>query len=81
MKTVAASEFRKALSDFANKVAFGKERVCVERNHKPVFGVVPVDDMELLELIEDQVDLELARQALKKGKFVEFEDLRRELGV
>lgn len=81
MITVAASDFRKALSDYTNEVAFGKERVCVERNGKPVLAIVPIDDMELLELLEDHIDLDLARKTLKKGKFIGFADLKKELGV
>ena len=81
MTTVKVSEFRSDISDYANKVAYAGERICVERNNKPLFAVVPIDDMRLLEQLEDQMDLELAKEALKKGKFVSFGSLKRELGL
>jgi prevent-host-death family protein len=81
MTVVKVSEFRSDISDYANKVAYEGERICVERNNKPLFAVVPIDDMKLLEQLEDQMDLELAKEALKKGKFISFGSLKRELGL
>ena len=81
MTTIPISKFRSDLSDTANKVAYGGERVCVERNHKPLFAVVPFDDMELLEHLEDQIDVELAKKALKSGKFISLKTLRKKLGL
>lgn len=81
MTVVKVSEFRSDISDYANKVAYTGERICVERNNKPLFAIVPIDDMELLEHLEDQMDLELAKEALKKGKFIGFDSLKKELGL
>jgi len=81
MTTIPVSQFRDDMAEFANKVAFAKQRICVERNHKPLFAVVPVNDMELLEMLEDHVDLHLAHQALKKDRFVSLDDLKKELGL
>ncbi len=69
MTVVKVSEFRSEISEYANKVAYAGERICVERNNKPLFAVVSIDDMKLLEQLEDQMDLELAKEAqLKKDR-------------
>ena len=81
MTVVKVSEFRSGISDYANKVAYAGERICVERNNKPLFAVVPIDDMRFLEQLEDQMDLELAKEALKEGKFVSFDGLKKEIGL
>lgn len=81
MTVVKVSEFRSDISEYANKVAYAGERICVERNNKPLFAVVSIDDMKLLEQLEDQMDLELAKEALKKGKFISFSSLKKELGL
>ena len=81
MTTIQVSEFRQNLSEMGNKTAYGGERFCVQRNGKPLFAVVPFDDMELLEHLEDQMDLELAAKALKKGKFINLESLTKELNL
>ncbi len=81
MTTVQVSDFRQNLSEIGNKTAYTGERFCVQRNGKPLFAVVPFDDMVLLEHLEDQMDLELAAKALKKGKFISFESLKKELDL
>jgi hypothetical protein len=37
--------------------------------------------MELLEHIEDRIDVELAKKALKSGKFISLKTLRKKLGL
>ncbi len=81
MTTIQVSDFRQNLSEMGNKAAYAGERFCVQRNGKPLFAVVPLDDMVLLEHLEDQMDLELAAKALKKGKFISLESLIKELNL
>ncbi|MFZ9024299.1 MAG: type II toxin-antitoxin system Phd/YefM family antitoxin, partial [Anaerohalosphaeraceae bacterium] len=49
MTTISMSEIRLKLSELANRVIYGGERVIVEKNNKPAFAMVSVEDMELLE--------------------------------
>jgi len=81
MVTVALSQLRTSLGDLANKVAYAGERLCIERNGKPFVALVSLDDMELLEHLEDQMDLELAKAALKRNDFVSWEKVKKELGL
>ena len=86
MAIITASEARQAFADIMNKVAFGKERVVVERRGKKLVAVVPVEDLALLEEIEDRLDAEAAKQAKvearrKKEKPIPWKKARRQLGL
>lgn len=59
---------RDAFSDTINKVVYQGERIRLERHGKVVAAIVPAEDLELLERIEDRLDLEEARVALADAK-------------
>lgn len=82
--TVSTREARENFSDVINRAAYGKERVILTRRGKPFAAVVPVEDIELLEMVEDRVDLEDALAALKEAEergTISLEDLKSELGL
>lgn len=81
MTTISMSEIRLKLSDLANRVIYGGERVVVEKNHKPAFAIVSMEDMALLERLEDEADIKAAEEALKEGKFIPWQDVKKELGL
>lgn len=63
MTTIPISEARIHLADLANRVSLRGERVVVERRGKNLFALVPVEDLELLERLEDKLDLDAIRAA------------------
>ena len=81
MTTISMSEIRLKLSELANRVIYGGERVIVEKNNKPAFAIVSMEDMELLERLEDEIDIKAAEEALKEGDFVPWEQVKKELGM
>jgi len=81
MTTIAASDFRQNLADLGNRVSYGRERITVTRSGKPLFAVVPYEDAELLDALEDRMDLDLARKALKRNDAVAWEEAKKELGL
>ena len=81
MTTIAASDFRQKLADLANRVGYGRERIPVTRSGKPLFAVVPYEDAELLEALEDRMDLEEARKALKRNDTVAWEKAKKDLDL
>ncbi len=82
MARLAASEARDRFAEVVNQVAFGGERVVLQRHGKDVVAIVPVRDLQLLEAVEDQLDLEAARRALREKKpAIAWKDLKRELGL
>jgi prevent-host-death family protein len=82
MTHLPASEARKRFADILNEVEFKGGRVVLDRRGKPVAAVVPFEDLELLERLEDRYDLEAARAALREpGPNITLEDLKAELGI
>jgi len=48
---------------------------------KDVAALVPVEDLELLEEIEDRIDVEKAKNALKEKRGIPWKQLKKELGL
>ncbi len=68
MTHVAASKVRQDFADTLNRVAYGKQRVVLERRGKEIAAVIPIEDLRLLEALEDRIDLADARTALAEAK-------------
>ena len=52
-----ATKARDAWADTLNRVAYGKERLILQRRGKPIAAVVSIDDLRILErLIEQMAD-------------------------
>ncbi len=82
MTTIPISEAREHLADLGNRVALRGERVVVERRGKNIFALVSMEDVELLERLEDETDIRLAREAMKeKGPNVSWEKVKKDLGL
>ena len=62
--SIDTSVARDGLSDTLNRVSYGKERIVIKRHGKEVAALVPMEDLEFLEELEDRLDLEEAREAL-----------------
>ena len=77
------SEAREELATIVNQVAFGGERVRLTRHGRAVAAVVPIEDVELLEDLEDAIDVELALEALadtENRTWIPWEEVKRQLG-
>lgn len=84
MLKVEATEARNEFSDLINKVRYGFDRVLIGRRGKDVAALIPVEDLRLLEMIEDQIDLEAARKALANPKNkvrVPLKEVKKRLGL
>jgi len=59
----------KARGDFSatvNRVAYREERIILQRNGKDFVAIVPVEDLEAMEAMEDRIDIAAARKARKE---------------
>ena len=81
MKHIPAAKLRDDMSDTLNRVAYGGERIVIDRRGKSSAALVSVEDAELLERLEDRMDLEHARKALRSGKPLPLAQLKKELGL
>jgi len=81
MPDISTGEARDNLATVVNRVAFGRERVTLTRRGKPVAAVIPLEDLELLEALEDRLDLEAAREAMREPGAVPWEQIKAELDL
>jgi len=61
METISITKAREHLADLGNRVSLRGERLVVERRGKDLFALVPVEDLEPLERLEDKLDLDAIR--------------------
>ena len=82
MTSIPIGEAREHLADLGNRVALRGERLIVQRRGKNLFALVPVEDVELLERLEDETDIRLARKAMKDGgPSIPWEKVKKDLGL
>ena len=86
MTRITLSEARNNLAEAVNKVAYGGERVVLERHGKQVVAMISMEDLalfeELLEAHEDRIDIEAANQALAESdERIPYAQVRQELGL
>jgi prevent-host-death family protein len=82
MIRLSTSELRKDTADALNKVAYGGDRIALQRRGKDVAVIVSVEDYELLRALEDRADMETIRKIkAESGEEVLWDDLKKELGL
>lgn len=81
---VSVSEAREDFAELVNRAAYGHERVLVSRRGRAIAAIVPIEDVEALERIEDEFDLTAAREALadpENAVTYSLEEVKTELGL
>ena len=81
MTRMPASKARDTFSETLNQVANKGTRIMLQRRGKPIAAMVSVEDLKLLEDLEDRLDLEAARKALKEPDAVSWEKVKKVLGL
>jgi len=79
MAHTSASDLREGLADLLNRVSYNRERVAIRRHGKTVAVLVPAEDAELLEALEDQGDIDAARKALRERGSIPWRDVKARL--
>jgi prevent-host-death family protein len=82
MDSVNTTEARENLAEVINRVAYAKDRVRITRRGKQVAAVVPIEDLELLERMEDEIDIREAKKALAEARklgTIPWEEAKKEL--
>lgn len=78
----SAVEARERFADLVNRSAYRGERITLTRRGKGIAAVVPIEDLQLLEQLEDRIDIREARKALKEGgKSVPIEEVKKRYGL
>jgi prevent-host-death family protein len=82
MTRISASELRKDTAEALNRVAYGKDRIVLHRRDKDVAVLISMEDYTLLRDLENRLDVEAIRKSkAKRGKNVDWEDLKAECGL
>ena len=81
MTILSMTDARQDFTALANQVMFNRERVCISRNNKPAFALVPIEDLQALEALEDRIDLDEALKALKEPGGISLKAFKKKLGL
>ena len=82
MADVTVSELRADMATAVNRVAFGKERLIVQRQGKALAALVPMEDIEALEAFEDGLWVELAKERMAQpGEDIPWEQVKKDAGL
>jgi prevent-host-death family protein len=79
MIEIGVADIRANLADVINRVAYGGERIILQRRGKQVLAVVSMEDLELLNALEDQADVKAALKARKEKGSVSLEKIKARL--
>ncbi|HJD55499.1 MAG TPA: type II toxin-antitoxin system Phd/YefM family antitoxin [Rickettsia endosymbiont of Pyrocoelia pectoralis] len=82
MSNITTSEAREHFSEIINRTSYGKERIILSRRGKDLAAVIPIEDLKLIELIEDKLDLQEAKEAIKEAKLkgaISLEEFKKEM--
>lgn len=84
MATVPFSEAREHLTDLVNEVAYGGKRIVLTRKGKKLVAIVPLDDLDTIEALEDKIDIAAAKKAdrdIKKHGTISLKKVKKELDL
>ena len=82
MTTIYFTEERAKLSELFTQVITGRDRVVIQRPGHERVALVPVEDVETLERLEDQIDIAEAEGALAdSGQRIPWEQVKKDLGL
>jgi len=84
MSEISVAYAREHFEEYVSKVAYTKDRVVVTKHGKKVAAVIPYEDLEWLEKMEDEIDLREAKKALaevKKKGTIPWEKVKKDLGL
>jgi antitoxin (DNA-binding transcriptional repressor) of toxin-antitoxin stability system len=78
---ITAADARETLPEVLLKISKG-ERIVLRRLGRDLAALVPMEDLELIERLEDAVDIARAESALaERGNPIPYERLRRDLRI
>lgn len=83
MRSISVTQARKDLGDIFGEVNYHKARILLT-NHKKRVAIVPIEDLETLEALENEEDIREAKIALKeveKKGSISFDEMKKRVGL
>ncbi len=86
MERIAIAKAREDLTETVNRVAYAGERFILHRRGRTLAALVPVEDLELLERLEDEADVRAIRKVRAEMKRtgekpIPWQEVKAELGL
>lgn len=78
---ISVTKVKENLSEIMGEVRYGHKRIKLTSNGKNIGAIIPLEDLELLEAIEDKIDIELAEKAEKDGPYYSLDQILEENGL
>lgn len=76
MSTVSISQLKDRLSEYLNRVAYGRERLVVASRGKPKAAVISLADLERLEQLEEAQAVREALAEYERGETLPLSPLK-----
>ncbi|HLR31474.1 MAG TPA: type II toxin-antitoxin system Phd/YefM family antitoxin [Fodinibius sp.] len=83
-QTVNSKQARRDFADNINRVVYGHERITITRHGKNVAALIPIEDLEFLEELEEQLDRRAIDEALAEQDdepYIPLDEIKKELGL
>ncbi|MCK4622293.1 MAG: type II toxin-antitoxin system Phd/YefM family antitoxin [Desulfuromonadales bacterium] len=83
MTRIGVSDARDHLSEVVDRARYTHDRVILTKRGREVGAIISIEDLKLLEMLEDQLDIKEARQALEEsqGERISYDEVRNKLGL
>ncbi len=81
MTEIGVADIRANLAEVINRVAYGGERIILQRRGKQVLAVVSMEDLALIEELENRADIRAALKARKEKGGITLDQYRKKHGL
>ena len=84
MTSLPLQEASENFPDLVRRVSQEKERLLVTGDGEQLVAIIPIEDLELVEALEDRIDIREARAALREAEekgTLPLDDFLKELGL
>lgn len=76
---MSSAQARNQFPDLISQASYAKKRTVITRRGKKVAAIVPIEDLEYLQMIEKARDIKNLEEALKEGEFEDWEIVKKKL--
>ncbi len=81
MERLTTSQARDDVATVVNRVAFGRERLVIQRRGKDMVALISMEDLVYLTTLEEREDVDDAKQALAEPERISWEAAKKKLGL